>query len=126
MPQIPDRRDLGRVQVSGADRPVEINPMVAYDIGRAGAAWNQAFGELEKAFGSLAMKKQKTEDDQWLAERKVETLKQDDELRREVDTSAGEDGSGYEEVPNRFKGIVEEQEKAPGGTEEARSKYKLW
>lgn len=126
MPQIPDRRDLGRVQVSGADRPTEINPMVAYDIGRAGAAWNQAFGELEKAFGSLAMKKQKTEDDQWLAERKVETLKQDDELRRDVDMNATEDGSGYEEVPSRFKGIVEDQEKAPGGTEEARSKYKLW
>jgi hypothetical protein len=126
MPQIPDRRDLGRVQLSGADRPVEINPMVAYDIGRAGQAWNSAMGEIERSFGALASKKQKVEDDSWLSDRKIETLKQEDELRRTTEQTAGEDGTGYETVPQQYKGIVEGQEASPGGSDEARTKYKTW
>src|SRR5688572_25331724 len=126
MPQIPTRRDLGRIRLDGADRPSEINPMVAYDIGRAGQAWENAMGDVSKAFGKIAMSKKKVEDDTWLAERQIETLKAEDELRRSTELEAGDDGTGFEAVPNKFEGIVKGQEEVPGGSVEARTKYKLW
>lgn len=126
MPQIPTRRDLGRIQISGADRPVEINPMVAYDIGRAGQAWDRAFGEISSAFGKLANDKQKVEDDTWLAERKIETLKAENDERNRIELEAGEDGTGYEQINPSMKGIAEAQERVPGGSEKAREQYKLF
>lgn len=127
MVNIPDgRRALGRTQVDGADRPAEINPNVAYDIGRAGAYWDKAMGDVSKGFAKLAMSKKKVDDDTWLAERKIETLKNDDALRRKTDLEAGNDGSGYETVPEDFTKIVQDQEAVPGGSAEARQSYKLW
>lgn len=126
MPNIPDRTALGRIQVAGADRPTEVNPMVAYDIGRAGEAWNRAMSEVERGFGQLAAKKKKADDDSWLSERKLDTLKQEDELRRGTEMEAGEDGTGYEAIPQKYKGIVEGNEAVAGGSDEARAKYKEW
>ncbi len=126
MPQLPTRRDLGRVQVQGADRPTEINPMVAYDIGRAGQVWDRALGEVSSAFAKLSNDKQKVEDDTWLAERKIETLQAENNERNRIEQEAAEDGAGFEQITPTMKGIVEQQEAIPGGSEKARHQYKLF
>ncbi len=126
MPTIPTAAALGDPRVNGRATPAEINPNVAYDIGRAGAAWARAFDEVAGAFASFGVKKQAAEDKTWLAEAKIATLEADDEIRRSTELAAGPDGTGYEQAPIRFKGAVEDIEKRPGGSAEARAEYKLW
>lgn len=126
MPQIPDKRALGALKINGRATPAQINPNVAYDIGRAGAAWARAFDEVAGAFAAFGAKQQATEDQAWLAEAKIATLEADDAIRRETELNAAPDGTGYEQAPLRLKQTIEEVEKRPGGSQEARTKYKLW
>ncbi len=126
MPTIPTAAALGDPRVNGRATPAEINPNVAYDIGRAGAAWDKAFDQIAAAFGSLGAKKQAQDDATWLAESKIATLTADDEIRRQTELNAGEDGTGFEQAPIQFKSSVEEIEKKPGGSPDARAKFKLW
>jgi hypothetical protein len=126
MPQLPDRHSLGRIQIDGAGTPSEINPMVAYDIGRAGAEMDKSLSEVSRIFGRLAASRKKVEDDTWLSERKIATLKGDDELRRGLDQTAAEDGSGFEQAPDAFRKIVQTEENVEGGSQEARTAYRLW
>lgn len=126
MPQIPDRRALGPLRINGAAAPPQINPNVAYDIGRAGAAYARAFEEIGQAFAGLGAKAQAMEDNTWLANAKIATLEADDAIRRDTELNAGVDGSGYEQAPAKFNEAVKGIEERPGGSQEARTKYKLW
>lgn len=126
MPQIPTRQDLGRINFSGRAQPAQINPVVAYDIGKAGAAWKSAFDQIGQAFGSLGAKAQAVEDQTWLAENKLAVLQADDEIRRQTELEAGADGTGFEAAPIQLKEKIEELEKRPGGSQEARTAFKLW
>ena len=126
MPQIPDKRALGQIRVNGKATPASINPAVAYDIGRAGAAYERAFSQIAAAFSGLGEKQAAMEDAAWLSQAKIDTLTADDAIRRETDLNAGADGTGYEQAPMKLKGAIEDVEKRPGGTPEARTKYKLW
>ena len=126
MPQIPTRENLGQIRVNGRATPAQINPNVAYDIGRAGAAMDRAMSEVAAAFSGLGAKAQAQEDATWLANAKIKTLEADDAHRRDTELNAGEDGTGFEQAPAGLKGSVEEIKKLPGGSAEARSKYDLW
>lgn len=126
MPQIPDRRALGPIRVAGSAAPAQINPNVAYDIGRAGAAMNAAFQDIAGGFSVLAGKRREMEDRTWLAEAKIATLEADDAIRRETELNAGDDGTGFEAAPARLKASIEEIRKRPGGTDRSREDYNLW
>lgn len=126
MPQIPDRRALGAFRINGAAAPAQINPNVAYDIGRAGAAYARAFEEIAQAFAGLGAKAGAMQDKTWLAEAKIATLEADDAIRRDTELNAGPDGTGYEAAPTRFKEAAEGISQRPGGSAEARNDYKLW
>jgi hypothetical protein len=112
--------------MDGRATPAQINPNVAYDIGRAGAAWARAFDQVGDAFASLGAKSKAMEDQSWLSEAKIATLESDDAIRRETELNAGPDGAGFEQSPLRLKQSVEEIEKRPGGSTEARAAYKTW
>lgn len=126
MPQIPTSLDLGKVRIDGSARPAAINPNVALDIGRAGRAWDHAFSEVADGFAKLGAKRQAMDDATWLSDAKIKTLEADDAIRRDTELNAGEDGTGYEQAPMRLKSSIEEVEKRPGGSPEARQRYKLW
>jgi hypothetical protein len=126
MPQIPTAENLGRARVNGQAKPAEINPMVAYDIGRAGAAMNHAMDQVAAAFGQLGEKQQAMDDQTWLSDAKIRTLEADDAIKRDTELNAGPDGTGYEQAPARLKGTVDDITKKPGGSPEARQKYNLW
>lgn len=126
MVQIPTRENLGQARVNGRATPAQINPNVAYDIGRAGAAMDRAMSEVAAAFAGIGAKQQAMDDATWLAEAKIRTLEADDAIRRDTELNAGEDGTGFEQAPTRFKGAVDEVKKRPGGSQEARAKYELW
>ncbi|HEX5032839.1 MAG TPA: hypothetical protein VFW62_00035, partial [bacterium] len=126
MVQIPTRENLGQARVNGRATPAQIDPKVAYDIGRAGAAMDRAMSEIAAAFAGIGAKQQAMDDATWLAEAKIRTLEADDAIRRDTELNAGEDGTGFEQAPTRFKGAVDEVKKRPGGSQEARAKYELW
>ena len=126
MPQIPTVRDLGKIRIAGDAKPAQINPNVALSIGRAGAAWAHALESIGSAFDSLAAKRQAMDDATWLSDAKIKTLESDDAIRRDTELNASPDGTGYEQAPARFKSSVEDIQKQPGGSPEARQRYQLW
>jgi soluble lytic murein transglycosylase-like protein len=126
MPQVPTRRDLGQLRINGRANPADINPNVALDIGRAGAAYKHAFDQIGAAFAGLGEKQQAMEDANWLADAKIQSLTADDQIRRDTELNAGEDGTGFEQAPLRLDQATKEIEAKPGGSGEARAKFKLW
>lgn len=126
MPRAPTRDDLGQIRFSGRTTPASINPNVAYDIGRAGAAQAAAWRSIAAAFSGLASKSQAMDDQAWLAQAKLDTLQADADIRRQTALSAGPDGAGFEAAPTQLKSTIEQIEARPGGSPEARSRYKIW
>lgn len=126
MPQIPTSRDLGQIKVNGRANPANINPNVALDIGKAGAAYAHAGNVISAAFSGLAEKQQAMDDATWLSDSKIALLTNDDAIRRDTELNAGADGTGYEQAPIRLDQSVKEIEAKPGGSTDARAKFKLY
>lgn len=126
MPQVPTSADLGQIRVNGRANPANINPNVALDIGKAGAAYAHAGNVVAAAFAGLGEKQQAMDDAAWLSESKIAMLTNEDQIRRDTELNAGVDGTGYEQAPIRLDQSVKEIENKPGGSPEARAKFKLF
>ncbi len=126
MPQIPDRKDLGPIRVNGSANPAEINPAVAYDIGRAGTAMEAAMHQVAASFAGLGEKQAAMEDATWLSDAKIKTMEADDAIRRQTELNAEPNGSGYAQAAPTLQSSVGEIEKKAGGSAKARAEFKLW